>query len=207
MNNKENEPLIQLLKRKKTKIQLFIDMDGALADFDGSDRFQSYDPYMHSPPRMYEKGFFENLKPVDGAIWGIKMLQKSEMYDIHILSKPVKDSPYCYYEKCAWILKYFPGLEKNMHLSQEKGLLSKEGRILIDDDINKWKEPWEVNGGDFIWFSKNAFVYDETDHDRSYFAPGSNREVWELIVGHLTGLQTIESHGDFSRNRIRRIYD
>jgi 5'(3')-deoxyribonucleotidase len=151
---------------------LFIDMDLVLADFYKSPLFQKTDVIQHNPARMYEEYFFETLPVVEGALWAVRMLMPH--YDIHVLTQPVKETHYSYSEKAAWIWKWFPELSANLHLTQQKELLSGEGRILIDDNHAKWSDKWVSQGGKFIHFKY------EIDDARM------NRQEWERIVDELT---------------------
>ena len=90
---------------------VYIDMDGVLCDFRGSPYFTETDPVTKSPARMFEHGFFENLPPMDGALWGVRSILKNENLDIFILTQPVKESAISYTEKANWINKWFPELK------------------------------------------------------------------------------------------------
>ena len=132
---------------------VFIDMDGVLADFQNSKHFQKTDKVMRKPPRMYEEGFFEDLEVLPGARWAIRVLLKNPNLKVHILTKPVHKSYLCYSEKVAWIAKNFPELLETMNIVSNKSLLSAPGRMLIDDYAVEWKEGWEANGGTFWHFN------------------------------------------------------
>ena len=131
---------------------LFIDMDGVIADFDRSHHFVGGRERERHPHEMYEEGFFESLPVVRGARYAIRALLDSKKYKIYILSKPVRHSPLSYSEKSAWIWKHFPELGEFIILSQNKTLLSGPNRILIDDSLNEWGEPWQQAGGQFVHF-------------------------------------------------------
>ena len=133
-------------------IDVFIDMDGVLADFQNSKHFHKMDRIQRKPPRMYEVGFFETLDVLPGARWAIRVLLKNPQLRLHILTKPVTNSYNCYSEKVAWIGKNFPELLDKMMIVHDKYYLSQYGRILIDDHAPEWKEPWESTGGTFIHF-------------------------------------------------------
>jgi 5'(3')-deoxyribonucleotidase len=129
---------------------LFIDMDNVIADFSNSSNLKHHDELFHSPPEMFEEGFFENLPVVEGALWALRVLQKK--YDIHILTKPVAITHYSHSEKSAWIWKWFPYLGNKVHMSQNKEFLSAPNRILIDDSQREWSDKWVANGGKFVHF-------------------------------------------------------
>ena len=152
---------------------LYLDMDGVLADFCASPLFKKTDPIIKGPPRMYEQFFFETLSPLDGALWGVRMIMQMEKFDIHILTQPVKETHYSYSEKDSWVKKWFPELIGKLSLTQNKEHSSKEGRILVDDSAIKWKDKWEKEGGEFIFFDYNL-----ENHK-------SHRQVWENLVDNL----------------------
>lgn len=149
--------------------KLMLDMDGVLADFCRSPKFQSSDEVVKSPPRMFEEFFFETLPPIDGALWGVRELLKLD-YDIHILTQPVKETHYSYSEKDAWIKKWIPELWGKLILTQNKELLSSKDRILVDDNQIKWSDSWVAGGGVFYYFD---YSKESKDH---------NRLMWEKLV-------------------------
>ena len=102
---------------------------------------------------LNEEGFFLNLKPVDGAIETLTILNKEE-YDIHILTCP-QHNEFCYIEKVKWIKKYLPfiNVATHFHTTGNKGMFAKENRVLIDDNpiyLNQFEE----NGGTSIAFNQ-----------------------------------------------------
>jgi 5'(3')-deoxyribonucleotidase len=147
-------------------MKVFIDMDGVLADFQGSPLFTEGDQTLNNPPRMYEKRFFETLPVVDGALWAVRELLNIEGIEVHILTQPVLNTHYSYSEKASWVAKYFPELISKLHLTQNKEFFSQSGRVLVDDCGWKWKEKWKNEGGEFIKF--------DSDIDP--------RKMWEDVV-------------------------
>lgn len=132
---------------------IFLDQDCVLADFIRSPAFpDNYDGH-YNPSEMYEKFFFENLPPVKGALSGVRELLKIKGVELHILTQPVKETHYSYSEKVAWIGKWFPELLGSVTLTQNKELMSGPGRILLDDNADKWKNKWEKHGGKFVHFN------------------------------------------------------
>jgi 5'(3')-deoxyribonucleotidase len=144
----------------KKKI-IFIDMDDTIADFDGVFKEAGVPCNEFEVHKMYEPGFFFKLKPLPGALAGVRALMRLG-YDIHILTQPVAESAHSYSEKVQWISLHFPDLVSKVHMTQNKGLFV--GDYLIDDNERKWKEKFEANGGKFI-----HFVH-------------SNRHMWDYIV-------------------------
>nr|BFD64806.1 5'-3'-deoxyribonucleotidase [Bdellovibrio sp. HM001] len=137
------------------KKKVFIDMDDTIADFIGSEELQQVGiestGWPRQPVEMYNKGFFRNLQPIEGAVSAIRSFLNNEHLDVYILTKPVYDSPHSYSEKVEWIREYFPALLSKMVMAQDKGLI--RGDYLIDDSLH-WKEPWEATNpeGMFIHF-------------------------------------------------------
>jgi len=127
---------------------IHIDMDDTIADFLGSPAFK--DGFDVS--KMYEIGFFLNLKPVPGALSGVRTLIRKG-YDVQILSQPVAESAHSYSEKVQWIALWFPELIGKINFTQDKGLF--KGDYLIDDNAPKWKDKFEANGGQFIEFNQH----------------------------------------------------
>lgn len=151
---------------------LYLDMDDTLADFIGSEELLVVGTTATNCPRkpmeMYNKGFFRNLKPIQGAKEAVAKIIQSGLYEVYILSVPVFDSPQSYSEKAEWIAEHYPELAKKMVLTQEKELCI--GHYLIDDNLD-WEAKWCKNtGGTFI-----------------HFDPRKNRsEQWKKIADRLT---------------------
>jgi len=128
-----------------------LDMDGVIVDFNAGFSYppdtttECGEPWYSDPKEMYEKGFFENLKPLSIAQESISKLLSDYDIELHIASKPIPNG-FCASEKYLWVAKYFPDLLKRTHLLQEKGLLLAD--YLIDDDI-RWKDKFK---GTFIQF-------------------------------------------------------
>lgn len=138
---------------------IHIDMDDTIADFLGAKQFEDG----FEVAKMYEPGFFLSLKPIDGALVAVRQLIRMG-YDVQILSQPVGESAHSYLEKVQWIGLHFPELIMKINLTQDKGLF--KGDYLVDDNLPKWKEKFEANGGKFVHFEYSL----------------KNREMWESIV-------------------------
>lgn len=145
---------------------IYIDMDDTIADFTGSEEFANG----FDVGKMYEPGFFLSLKPVEGALVGVRQLIRMG-FDVQILSQPVAESAVSYAEKVQWIGLYFPELISKINLTQDKGLF--KGHYLVDDNAPKWRDKFEANGGKFIEF---------TYYHKSGRGTISNRGMWERIV-------------------------
>jgi 5'(3')-deoxyribonucleotidase len=140
-----------------SKELLFFDMDGVLADFDGT--LQEITNTNKDSPNWHEvadkacdtKGFFEHMKPIPGAIEAFKLL--SEKYDCHILSTSPWDSDFSCSEKKKWVKKHLGELAyKKLTLTHHKELLS--GRALIDDRTKNGAAEFQ---GEHIHFGTEKF--------------------------------------------------
>lgn len=120
---------------------LYFDMDGVLVEKGNLD-FQKH---------KYEKGFFLNQKPVEGAVEAFLAL--SGQYDCYIASTPVWKNQYCWSEKRIWVEKHLgEQAEKRLILLHHKNLL--KGDYLIDDSRDHGVEGFE---GEHIYFGTDLF--------------------------------------------------
>lgn len=128
---------------------LLIDMDQVMVNFyehpakhlniRGKARLADYPWTERNPPEMYEKGFWENLLPLEGAKEAIKELSK--YYDVWICSQPVATHPASYSGKVKWIDAHYPDLVKKVIFTQDKALIY--GDYLIDDN-DDWLKTFTV---------------------------------------------------------------
>lgn len=133
-----------------TKPILYIDMDGVVADYDsyiqqeeanGRNRFDIFK----------DKGVFENLAPIPGAVEAFTKL--SEKFEIYFLSTPLWSNPHTWGEKRIWLEKTFgKSAKKKLILSHNKGLV--KGDYLIDDRIANGVGDFE---GEHIHFGTEDF--------------------------------------------------
>ena len=93
-------------------------------------------------------GFYIGLKPIIGAIEGIKFLEQH--FEVYITTRPSFMNPNCYLEKRLWVEKYL-GLEtcKNLTYAPNKNLL--HGNYLIDD------MEWIGFGGKQLLFGSDEY--------------------------------------------------
>lgn len=148
----------QLIPDRKTP-QLFLDLDGVFADFDGLVKQEwgwDRDPYRDTIPndvfwntlRTYNGRLFLDLKPMPYAkdLW--EAMQK---YSPIILTGVARSIPHCIEDKHTWIAKYLdPKARVICAASRNKNLYAKTGDILLDDSP-KYQELWEKRGG--IWIT------------------------------------------------------
>lgn len=133
------------------KIRIFVDMDGTLA------RFHDENLYLE---RMFEKGFFRDLKPFENAVSAIKELVKDNISEIFILSATVNSCSL--EEKQEWLDRYLPEIDKehriftslNVPKSEAIGHRLTDKDILIDD-YNKNLLEWQKAGGTSVKAKNN----------------------------------------------------
>lgn len=125
------------------KKHLFIDLDGTCAEW-------HYVPQY----KLYEKGYFLNLKPQQAVIDAIKQLYHD--LDICILSCYLIDSKFAYQEKNEWVERYLPKSVKRIFLpcglSKAEAVQNYTGQpitrtdILLDD-FSHHLHQWKAAGG------------------------------------------------------------
>lgn len=140
-----NIPILQ----ERTKI--YIDMDGTIA------RFHDENLYLE---RMFEKGFFIDLKPFENAVYAIEQLVNDSTAEIFILSATVNSCSLD--EKQKWLDRYLPNIDKehriftslNVPKSEAIGHRLTDKDILIDD-YNKNLLEWQKAGGTSVKAKNN----------------------------------------------------
>lgn len=141
---------------------ILVDMDDTTFDFGGSPVFGE----VIDDTKMYEPGFFRDLKPIDGALVAIRKLIKMG-FEVQMCTQPVAQSAHSYSEKVQCIGMWLPELVPGINMVQNKGLMVAD--YLIDDNAKKWKAKFEKNGGKFIHF---PYVRHSNTH----------KAAWEQIV-------------------------
>lgn len=134
------------------KPNIFFDMDGVMAEYNNV-------PYK----KLYEQGYFYNLKPIENTINTIKNFIEDDKYNIYVLSSVLADSDYAAIEKRNWLHKYLPELNDDFILFTicgydkrdfiEKNLT--ENDILIDDytpNLQNWSRNIDNSKGKAIKF-------------------------------------------------------
>ena len=111
---------------EKKKI-IYIDLDNTLANYSKAANEQG----ISHIEAKHIKGFFRNLKPVDGAIEAYNLLDK--YFDVYILSTAPWSNPNSLTEKILWVKEYIPKAYKNVIFSHHKNL--NIGDYLIDDSL------------------------------------------------------------------------
>lgn len=86
------------------KINLYIDMDGCLAEFTLLEKEN-----MHL---LYEEGYFRDLKPQQNVIDGVILfIRNHPNIEVAVLSAFLRDSKYALKEKQQWLDKHIPQID------------------------------------------------------------------------------------------------
>ncbi|MEA4895892.1 MAG: hypothetical protein VB064_11625 [Oscillospiraceae bacterium] len=82
--------------------RLFVDMDGTIAVFTPVDQLE----------KLYEKGWFEDAKPMDNVLQAVKQIvRENPDIEVSILSAYLSDSKYALDEKNRWLDLYLPEVD------------------------------------------------------------------------------------------------
>lgn len=137
--------------------QLFLDLDGVLADFDGAYEQMfggKIDRTTIDPPGFWEHitsapTFYLDLPVLPDALelWrGAKELHLNPV----ILTGIAKSVPDCAQQKRAWVDEHIePGASMICCFSKDKRIHARRGDVLIDDWL-QYRHLWEEMGGIFI---------------------------------------------------------
>lgn len=127
---------------KNEKSRLFVDMDGTLAEFKSVDTLE----------KLYEEGYFFNLKPQMSVVLAIKEIIKKEPdIEVFILSSVLSDSKYALNEKNKWLDIYLPEIDVSHRIFPPCGEDKKNyipdlssSNFLLDDytkNLTLWEPP------------------------------------------------------------------
>lgn len=151
---------------------VYIDMDDCIADFYKSAKDENG---IVDEGKMYVKDFFFNLEPIPGALTNVRRIINLG-YDVWILTQPLANSAASYEEKVRWINVWFPELYNKVIMTQNKGLHI--GEYLIDDRDDKWKTPFESNGGTFLHFNYVRGSKTQSDHTLRFMWEDMYKILW-----------------------------
>lgn len=176
--------MISFSGTEKNDRRLFVDMDGTLAEFRQINKLET----------LYEKGYFENLKPMDNVIGAVKeILREHPEIEVHILSAHLSDSPYALAEKNAWLDRHLPEIPAEHRIFPPCGTNKtaaipgglKTTDFLLDDytqNLTLWQPPARgiklLNG---INHTKETWQHDRLRYDKTA------RELAENIAEIITG--------------------
>lgn len=178
---------------------LLCDMDNTIVDFDRG-VLESYENQYGSPapftleqrkhfaitknfpkdlqdriqPLYMAERFFADLKPIKGAIKGVKTLQQRK-YEVFLCTSPIRKNKYCVPEKYEWVEKHLgKRWTEKMVFTKDKSVI--KGEYLIDD------KPYAYADG------KMVASWDQILFDRPYNKHVTNTErfSWdnlEMLVG------------------------
>jgi len=143
-------------------VQVFLDCDGVLADFDGfasgilGMTLNEYEKAKHQPEGwdlLYavEDYFFKlpKMPDADELVDGVRALG---LEPVVLTGVPSKDgSDWAIPQKQRWVAKYFPGTSVICCKSKDKfkSMVPEKHNVLIDD-WKRYKHVWEEAGGTFI---------------------------------------------------------
>lgn len=133
-------------------INVFIDSDGPVADFDNDLRESKLTP---NEFKMLP-GIYLWLPLTPGAKNGLRRLKRLDdagLIRVWIATKTPSGSPYAYTEKVLWYRKHFPWLEDRVIITHDKSVLGGPADFLLDD------RPHKANAdkfkGTFVLFKPN----------------------------------------------------
>lgn len=149
-------------------MQLFIDLDGVLADFDAGYRRQINAAYRGRDFNIMDwkavrntQDFYLNLPPVAGYMW---FWDQVKYLNPVILTGVPDNIPEAVSNKEKWIRRHLGNVPMIGCKSKEKCLHGTRGDILIDD-WEKHKHRWIDIGGHWITFKSAAQAVNELrDH-------------------------------------------
>lgn len=135
------------------KVIIYVDLDDTLCAYE-----KAYECSVIQHPEIQypqsQKGFYQSLAPLAGAISVFKWLCGQSNFEVYILTAPSLYNPLCYSEKRLWVEQHL-GFEHvhRLIISYHKNLL--KGDYLIDDRIEGRGQ--ESFGGVVIQYGSDQF--------------------------------------------------
>ncbi len=141
-----------------TKLRIYIDMDGVLANFqEAADKLKEKLPMELSgnlkPDEVLD---FSTFTPMPGAIDAVAALLDMG-HEVFIASTPPWNNPDAWGQKRNWIEKYLPQLKRKVILTHRKDFLI--GDILIDDSSYRGQPDFK---GTWIHFNQDGYDWPTT---------------------------------------------
>lgn len=147
------------------KINLFLDADGVIVDFEEGARRAGLKPEFFK----LQPGAYLYLPVMPDATDVLNLFKEFEdefPLKVWIATKPPTHAPYAYSEKVMWFANHFPWLAERIIVTHDKSLLGCADDILVDD------RPHKANALDF----RGSLVV---------FDPQNTRESWVAVVSEL----------------------
>lgn len=135
--------------------QLFLDLDGVLADFDGGAHVLLKLSAKEFQERHGAGAFWKKLATAPGFYNGLLLLP-----DAHQLMEAVRHldpiiltglpiGKWAEPQKRAWVERHFPGLQVITTRARNKPNYCEAGDVLVDDQL-RYADAWEAAGGIFV---------------------------------------------------------
>lgn len=158
------------------KQKIFVDMDGTLCEFRKGEPFEA----------LFQKGYFESLKPFDNMVAFVKQLDQMILEgvidaDLYILTSVLKEARFARREKINWLTTHLNGvftLPKIVFVPYGKDKYRyasryvDSGNIVLIDDYNVNLKNWkniaikavnDVNDTNKSWDGARINVFDNPD--------------------------------------------
>lgn len=141
--------------------QLFLDLDGVLADFETGAQHVLKMPAKDYQDRYGAGGFWKKLATAPDFYGSLPLLADAqELVDATIHLDPIiltglPIGKWAEPQKRAWVERYFPGLQVITTQARYKSKYCSPGDVLVDDR-DKYAEAWENAGGIFVHHTDTA---------------------------------------------------
>jgi len=124
-----------------TLLRLFVDMDGTLAEWKHTERFEV----------LYEPNYFSSLRPYINVVRAIGILIENRCVEGYSLSATLTDSRYAIPDKNTWLDRYVPEINKEHRIFVPTGTQKHKAvpggirrtDILLDDytkNLSEWSK-------------------------------------------------------------------
>ena len=136
------------------KKRVYVDMDGALADYNSGLAKVSEELKTEYRGRFDEiPGLYSLMNPIPGAIEAMQRMQKDDRFDVYVISTAPWNNPSSWTDKLLWVQKHLDDVfHRRLILTHSKDLL--KGDYLIDAHSKNGTRQFE---GEWIMFGSNEF--------------------------------------------------
>jgi len=157
-----------MAREKNERQRLFVDMDGTLGVFTPVDEMET----------LYEKGYFEKIKPHENVVGGInRIIDNRSDIEVYILSAYLTDSDYALAEKNVWLDKYLPNIDNEHRVfvpcgSNKRDFIPdgiRDNDYLIDDyteNLNSWLPARGIKLLNGINHTRGTWEYDRISYNK-----------------------------------------